>query len=104
MLKRMTLLALLTISLASAKTFKFGLAEAAKAGDVQLRAGEYKLEVNGSKVELMDKDGRIIDVKAKLETADYEFSFTAVVLSRADGPTRIQWIYLENRKSRVAFD
>jgi hypothetical protein len=104
MLKRMTLLALLTISLASAKTFKFSLAEMAKAGDVQLIAGDYRLEVNGSEVVLTDKDGRPAGVNARVEKADFEFSFTAVVLSRADGTTRIKWIYLENRKSRVAFE
>jgi len=104
MLKRLVLFALLTVSLASAKTYKFSLPEIAQAGDVQLKPGEYRLEVNGSKAVLMDKEGREIDVNARVETADYEFSFTAVCLSRADGTTRIQWIYLENRKSRVVFE
>ena len=99
----MALLALLTLSLASAKTFKFSLPEIAQAGDVQLKPGEYRLEVNGDKAELMDKDGRPIAVNTKVEKAGYEFSFTAVCLSRADGTTRIEGIYLENRKSRVIF-
>ena len=104
MLKQMALLALLTASLASAKTFKFGLPEIARAGNVQLQPGEYRLEVDGSKAVLMDKDGRPIDVNAKVETADYELSYTAVFLSRADGTTRILGIYLENRKARVVFE
>ena len=104
MLKRVALLALVTISLASAKTFKFTISEIAQAGDVQLKPGAYKLEVDGSKAVLMDKDGRPIDVKAKVETVEVEFTFTAVYLSRADGPTRILCIYLENRRSRVAFE
>ena len=104
MLKQMALLALLTLSLASAKTFKFSLPEIAQAGDVQLKPGEYRLQVDGSKAVLMDKDGRPIDVNAKVETADYELSYTAVCFSRADGTTRIQAIYLENRRSRVVFE
>jgi len=104
MLKRVALLALLAISLVSAKTFKFTIPEIAQAGDVQLKPGEYKLQVDGSKAVLMDKDGHPIDVQAKVEASDLELSYTAVCLSRADGTTRIQWIYLENRKSRVAFE
>ena len=103
MLKRLALLALLTLSLASAKTFKFNLAEVARAGDVQLKPGEYRLQVDGDKAVLMDKDGGSINVSAKVEAAEYELSFTAVCLSRADGTTRIQAIYLDNRRSRVVF-
>ncbi len=104
MLKRIALFALLTISLAGAKTFKFAIPEVAQAWGVHLQAGEYSLQVDGSNAVLMDKDGQRIDVNARVEKADLELSYTAVCLSRADGTTRIQYIYLENRKSRVVFE
>jgi hypothetical protein len=50
MLIRVTLLVLLSVSFAGAKTFRFHLPEIARAGEVQLKPGDYILDVNGSKV------------------------------------------------------
>ena len=103
MLKRVAILALLGVSLASAKTYTFTVTDPAQAGKVQLKPGEYSLKLDGSQVVLMDRDGRRIDTTAKVESADRKFDQTAISSSKADGTNRIEAIQLGGSKYRVVF-
>jgi hypothetical protein len=103
MLKRVAILALLGVSLASAKTYTFTVADPAQAGKVQLKPGEYSLKLDGSQVVLMDTSGRRIDTTAKVESADRKFDQTVVSFSKVDGTNRIQAIQLGGSKTRVVF-
>ena len=82
MLKRIAILALLGVSLASAKTYSFVVSEPTNAGQAQLKPGEYSLKLDGSQVVLKDMTGRQIDVTAKVEPADRKFDETAVQQAR----------------------
>ena len=104
MLQRIAMLALLGVSLASAKTYTFTVTEPSKAGQVQLKPGEYNLKVDGSQVVLMDNVGHRIDATAKVETADHKFDSTTISTSKADGTDRIRWIELGGSKNRVVFE
>ena len=104
MLKRIAILALLGVSLASAKTYTFAVTDSAQAGKVQLKAGEYSLKLEGSQVVLLDRNGRRIDAIAKVETADRKFDVTSVTISKIDGANRIQWIGLGGSKNKVVFE
>jgi len=103
MLKRVAVLALLGVSLASAKTYSFRLSESCRAGSAQLQPGEYKLKLEGDKVILIDKKGRSIEAVAKVETADRKYNETAVAVTKAEDSGRIEWIALGGSKSRVVF-
>jgi hypothetical protein len=103
MLKRVAILALLGVSLASAKTYTFTVADPAQAGEVQLKPGEYSLKLDGSQVVLMDRAGRRIDTTAKVESADRKFDQTVISISKVDGTNRIQAIQLGGSKNRVVF-
>jgi hypothetical protein len=103
MFKRIAIIALLTISLVSAKTYSFTVSEPAQAGNTQLKAGEYSLKVDGEQVVLTDNGGHRIDVTAKIEAADQKFDKTAICISSADGAKRIEWIHLGGSKMRVVF-
>lgn len=103
MLKRIAMLALLGVSLASAKTYTVTVPDSAQAGKVQLKPGEYNLKLDGSQVMLLDQTGHRIDVSAKVEVADRKFDSTAISISKADGTNRIQWIELGGSKNRVVF-
>ena len=103
MLKRVAILALLGVSLASAKTYTFTVSDPTQAGSAQLKAGEYRLKVDGSQVVLMDNTGHQIDVIAKVEAADQKFDQTSVSTSKADGTNRIQSIQLGGSNNRVVF-
>jgi hypothetical protein len=104
MLARIFLVALLSVSLASAKSYTINLSDPCQAGAAQLKPGQYTVKLEGEKVVLIDKNGRTMETTAKVETADRKFEQTAVSISRADGTSRIQWITLGGSKSRVVFE
>ncbi len=103
MLTRILLIALMGISLASAKTYLFTLSSASQAGSTTLKAGQYSLKVEGSKVVLKDANGKEVAAKAKVETADKPYQATEVSVSQGNG-SKIEWIGLEGSKSKVVFE
>ncbi len=104
MLNRLLIVALLSVSLASAKTYTISVTQPAQAGQAQLKPGEYKVKIEGQQVLLMDKAGRSIDVTAKVESADRKFSQTAIAFSKTGGENRIQWIQLGGSNIRLVFE
>ncbi len=104
MLKRFAIVALLGVSLASAKNYTITLSGACQAGTAQLQPGQYKVRLEGTKVVLIDKTGRAIEANAKVETAERKYDQTAIAISRADGANRLQWIALGGSKSKVVFE
>jgi hypothetical protein len=103
MLKRVTLLSLMSLSLVFAKTYTFSLSSPANAGAVQLKPGEYRIEVEGSSVVLKDDEGHQIDANASLETVDQKYDQTSVVTSTADGANRLEYIELGGTKDKIEF-
>ena len=104
MLKRLAVIALLGVSLASAKSYTITLSDPCQAGSSQLKAGQYTLKVDGAKVVLIDTKGKAIETTAKVETADRKFDQTAVVISKVEGANRLQSITLAGSKSKVIFE
>lgn len=102
--KRLAVIALLGISLASAKSYTITLSDACQAGGAQLKPGQYTLKLDGPKVVLVDSRGNSIETTAKIETADRKFDRTTMVISRAGGAARLQSIALAGSKSKVVFE
>jgi hypothetical protein len=103
MLKRLSILTLMGVSLICAKTYTFSVPNSTQAGTAQLKAGQYSLKVDGSQVVLMDERGHRIDTNAKIETTGQKAAATAVSISTANGASRIEWIELGGSNSRVVF-
>lgn len=103
MFNRLAIIALLGVSLCSAKSFPFNLADISQAGSVKLKPGEYAVKVDGDKVTLVDHSGHAIETNAKLETADHKFAYTEVAISSAGGTNRIESITLAGSKNKVVF-
>ncbi len=104
MFKRIAIVVLAAVSLASAKTYTFTVADRTQAGETQLKPGEYHLKLAGSDVVLTDNNGRRIDVTAKLEQSEEKFNATSVFMSRAEGTPRILAIELGGSRVRVVFE
>ena len=104
MLVRLLLVALLGISLASAKTYNFTLSNQAKAGSTTLKAGQYTLKVDGSKVTLKDATGQNVPAKTKVENADQTFRDTEVSTTQKNGNEQVQWIGLGGSRNRIVFE
>jgi len=104
MFKRLTIVALLSVLLASAKSYTFNISDPVTAGSAQLKPGEYTLKLDGTQVVLIDNTGKRIDTTAKVETADRKFNETSIVISKADGANRIVSIQLGGSTNRVLFE
>lgn len=103
MIKRIVMFGLLVVALASAKTYTFTISDPAQAGTTQLKAGEYRLRLDGAQVVLIDQGGRQIDAAATVEETDRKFDQTSVTTSDVDGIRRIESIQLGGSTSKVVF-
>lgn len=104
MLTRLFLIALLAAGLASAKTYDFNLPNAFQAGSTTLKAGPYKLTIDGSKVTLKDAQGNNVQASTKVETVEKPFPATVVSTTQSNGASRIEWIGLAGSKSKIVFE
>ncbi len=94
MTKRL-LLFLVTVGLAvaSAKSYRVTLYEPSVLGGSDLKAGDYKLDVDGNKMIL--RSGRqSFEADVKVEQGDQRFSATSVRYTNGDGKYHIQEIRL----------
>src|ERR1035441_8111493 len=70
-------LAIFTLSVASAKTYDILLSSPTKAGNLQLKAGEYRLTVNGTKAIFTDVNTtKTFTTVVKVENSDTKFGDT----------------------------
>jgi hypothetical protein len=104
MFKRVALLLLVAGLVASAKTYNFSVDGVTQIGTAELKAGEYKVKVDGQQVSLVDRAGHQIETTAKLESADHKFTHTAIAISTKDGGARILSIELGGSSNKVVFD
>lgn len=104
MYARMLLLALLTVTLAAAKTYTFSLLDTTRAGSTTLNAGQYSVKVEGSKIVLKDSTGHEVTAKAKVENSDRQFRDTEVSVTGTGGNSKIEWIGLGGSKSKIIFE
>jgi hypothetical protein len=87
------------------QTYKINLPNQSKIGASEFQQGEYKLVVDAPKVQLMNaRNGKTIDVNAKIETADAKFAHTAVTTKLVDGVRQITEIRVGGSKTRLIFE
>ena len=87
------------------KTYAFTLSDAAKAGSVQLKPGDYHLVLDNSKVRFRElKTGNEFEVDAQIDnSATEKFQSTAIHSQRLEGATLITEIRLGGTTTRVTF-
>ncbi|MBV9508378.1 MAG: hypothetical protein JO323_25590 [Acidobacteriia bacterium] len=105
MLRMLTLFAAIGLSIASAKSFDITLDSAAKAGNLDLKAGKYTLAVmDDSKVRFTNASGQTVEASAKVSTSDKKFQNTLVDTKQVNGAMQINEIDLGGTKTRVQFE
>jgi len=106
-MKRLALLAVLAfafLSLANAKGYSVILAHPTKAGSVQLKAGEYSLQINGSSAVFTSKQtSKAISIPVKVENGGTKFSQTVVETTNVGGAEVLQDIELGGSSTKVEF-
>lgn len=97
-------LTLASLSVASAKSFDVVLSQRAMAGNTELKAGEYRLKVEGSQAVFTDaRDFRSTTVPVKIENGARKFDRTAVETTNENGMENIHEIDLGGSTTRLEF-
>jgi hypothetical protein len=92
------------LAVASTPTYKVNLFEPAMVGTTELKAGEYKLEVNNQKATLSNNKVQT-ESQVKVEEGDSKFPTTVVrYTSNPDGKIRIQEIRIGGTKTKLLFN
>jgi hypothetical protein len=96
-------IALSSLGIASAKSYDVVLSQPAMAGDTELKAGEYKLKVEGSQAIFTDAQNAksSVSVPVKIETSDRKFTSTALETNNQSGTANIQAIDLGGSNTRL---
>ena len=96
--------AILAVSaLANAKTFSVTLFQPSIIGGAELQPGDYKLDLNESKV-VIRSGKKSAEAEVKVETGDQRYSSTTVRYQNGDGKYRIQEIRLGGTKTKLVFN
>ncbi|MGA2135456.1 MAG: hypothetical protein ABSH50_24470 [Bryobacteraceae bacterium] len=79
------------MAFASAKSYVVTFFEPATIGDTQLKAGDYKFEIQDQKIVI--KHGKdVTEASVKIETGDAKYSSTSVRFGNADGKNKVEEI------------
>jgi hypothetical protein len=94
----------LTAGSVSSKTYEITLTRTVKAGGQQLKAGKYKLQVEGSQVTLTEagKSKGGVTVPVKVQEGDKKFEDTRVITSKDGEMDKIDEIDLGGSKTKLA--
>jgi hypothetical protein len=97
-------LTLSSLGIASAKSFDVILGAPAMAGSTELKAGEYKLKVEGTQATFTEaQSSKSITVPVKIENADHKFGQTSVETNNQNGMDNIQSIGLGGSNTKLEF-
>lgn len=97
-------LTLATLGIASARSFDVTLSGPSMAGSTELKAGEYRLTVEGSQATFLNADtGKSYTVPVKVENAPAKFAHTMIETTNANGMASIHVIDLAGSTTRLEF-
>src|SRR5271170_7069233 len=97
-------LTLSSLGIASARSFDVILSAPAMAGNTELKAGQYKLKVDGSQAIFTDvESSKSFTVAVKVENAARKFGETMVESHNQNGMDNIQAIDLAGSNTRLEF-
>jgi hypothetical protein len=90
-------------AVASAKSYTVKLFQPSVVGGAELQPGEYKLDVNESKV-TMRSGNHSAEATVTVESGDQKYASTSVKYQNGDGKYRIQEIRLGGTKTKLVFN
>ncbi len=97
-------LAISTLSIASAKTYEITLASPTKAGTLQLKPGQYRLKVDGTNATFTNvENGKSETSPVKVVPTDKKFDTTTVDASKEGDTSTIKDIELGGSKTKLEF-
>ena len=104
-LKSLIAIGVFGLSILSAKSYEIILDNAARAGNLDLKAGKYNLNLDASTVRFTDvNSGKSVETTAKISSVDKKFDSTMVDTKQVNGATQINEIDLGGTKTKVQFE
>ena len=98
-------LAVASLSIASAKSYDIVLSAPEQVANVQLKAGEYSLKLEGNNAVFTDaNNGKRFTAPAKVTAGDQKFDQTAVDSNKKADVDHIQSIELGGTKTKLEFN
>jgi hypothetical protein len=92
------------LSLASAKSYSVSFSSPAKAGLVDLQAGDYNVSLDGSKVKFTSvRTGKSVEADATVQQSEKKFATTSVDSEVAAGASKIHEIDLGGTTTKLLF-
>jgi hypothetical protein len=101
--KLLVVFAVLTAFTANAATYRVTLFQPGVVSGTELKAGDYRLELNDTKVTLV-KGKQSVEATVKVENSDKKFASTVVRYADADGKYAIQEIRLGGTSTKLVFN
>ena len=97
-------LSTLTAGSVSSKTYEINLSKPAKVGNTQLKAGRYKLVLDGSQATITEagKSKNTVTVPVKVQEGDKKFDDTRIITSNDGAGEKIEEIDLGGSKTKLA--
>jgi opacity protein-like surface antigen len=97
-------IASLSIAAASSKSYEIILSTTTVAGQTQLAAGHYRVQLNGSTAQFVNiETSKSVTVPVTVENTPAKAAQTAVETKESNGVTSIQSIELRDSNSKLAF-
>jgi hypothetical protein len=97
-------LALSTLSLASAKSYEITLSSPSKVGAMQLAAGSYKLQFDGAKATFTNLNtDKQVTADVKVNTVEKKYDVTAIDSTKTGEVEQINAIELGGSKTKLEF-
>jgi hypothetical protein len=97
-------LGLASLGIASAKSYDIILTAPAKAGNMELKPGEYKLKVEGSQAVFTDVEtSKTFTAPVKIDNGGKKFNTTAVETTKGGDMDNIQAIDLGGSNTKLQF-
>jgi len=91
------------MALASTKSFTVTLFEPATIGGTELKAGDYKCELQDQKIVI--KHGRqTTEAAVKVESGEAKYSSTSVRYANADGKNKVEEIRVGGTNMKIVLD
>ena len=98
------LVAFSCLSIASAKSYDVTLSNPTKVGSVQLKAGQYRLKVDGANATFTEvNSSKTFTTPVKVQTTEKKFDQTRVDTTKDSGSDVIKDIELGGSKTKIEF-
>jgi len=105
-MKKVLLFACLLAGVAFASTKKYSITLYAPTmiGGTELKAGDYKFELQNQKIVILNNGKETTEASVKVETGDTKYASTSATFANADGKNKLEQICVGGTNMKLVLD